>query len=62
MNIALDQIRKLAIDDDSRRRLMVALHDLANSLEDPSDTLQRFGYLVCTLFSRLLMQVMPYVH
>ncbi|RYO73655.1 hypothetical protein DL764_010433 [Monosporascus ibericus] len=33
------------VDDDAHRKLMLALHKLAHSIEDTNDTVHRFGYL-----------------
>lgn len=44
----LNQIRSLIspADDAGRRKLMWSLHELAYSMEDENDTIQRFGHLV----------------
>ncbi|KAH7384628.1 S-adenosyl-L-methionine-dependent methyltransferase [Pyrenochaeta sp. MPI-SDFR-AT-0127] len=46
MEEALDQVRKLAaVSEDDRRKAMVALQNLAFSLENPHDTIHRFGHM-----------------
>ncbi|KAK6844447.1 hypothetical protein PG995_014557 [Apiospora arundinis] len=46
MEAALSQIRELAAQgEDSRWNVMVALRDLACSLEEPNDTIHRFGQM-----------------
>ncbi|KAK7946091.1 O-methyl transferase B [Apiospora aurea] len=47
MESALSQLRQLACiaDESLRRRLMVSLHELANSMETSNDTIHRYGYL-----------------
>lgn len=47
MEDALDHIKKLAAASDgaSRRHIMDALHEVAYSLEDAHDTINRMGYL-----------------
>lgn len=48
MEHVLDQVRELVSSKSvlARQQLMVALHDLAYSLEDSNDVVHRFGYLV----------------
>jgi hypothetical protein len=45
---ALLQVRQLAstANESFRRKLMTALHELAYSMEEPDDTIHRYGYLV----------------
>ncbi|KFA45947.1 hypothetical protein S40293_07288 [Stachybotrys chartarum IBT 40293] len=47
MDAALAQIKHLAAvgGESARRQLIDTLHDLAYSLEDPNDTVHRYGYL-----------------
>lgn len=51
MDAALAQIKHLAAvgGEAARRQLIDTLHELAYSLEDPNDTVHRYGYLVGTL-------------
>ena len=47
MEEALDQVRKLAAaSEDGRRKAMVALQNLAFSLEGQHDTIHRYGHMV----------------
>ncbi|PSN71814.1 S-adenosyl-L-methionine-dependent methyltransferase [Corynespora cassiicola Philippines] len=47
MDTAIEEVKRLAsnLDEVSRRKLIVVLHELADSLEDSNDTIHRFGYL-----------------
>lgn len=51
MESLLSQIKLLSTTADkaARRELMVALRDLAYSIEEPDDTIHRIGYLVRVL-------------
>lgn len=43
-----EEIRQFAArDDQSRRSMIMALRDLANSLETTNDTIHRYGHMVC---------------
>jgi hypothetical protein len=47
MEEALEQVRKLAaLSEDDRRQAIVALHDLAHSMETQHDTIHRYGHAV----------------
>lgn len=47
MDEALDQVRKLAAaSEDGRRKAMLALQNLAFSLENPHDTIRKYGHMV----------------
>ncbi|KAK8017140.1 hypothetical protein PG991_008216 [Apiospora marii] len=46
MEAAFDQLRELAAEGESaRQKVVVALRDLASSLEAPNDTIHRFGHM-----------------
>lgn len=48
MEEALEQVRKLATEsEDGRLKAIVALQNLAFSLEDPHQTIHRYGHMVC---------------
>ena len=48
METALDQVRELATArEDDRAKAIVALQNLAFSLETPQDTIHRYGHMVC---------------
>ena len=55
----VEELRTTA-DAATRQKLLTALRDLAYSIEDPSDTLYRIGYLVRTILDspRLLCAVL----
>ena len=48
MDALIQHVKQLAITADAtaRQKLLVTLRDVAASIEDPTDTLNRFGYLV----------------
>lgn len=48
MEAALNQVKQLAATADkaTRQQLMATLHEVAYSMEDAEDTVNRFGYLV----------------
>lgn len=47
MEAALEQIRQVAAEgEDAHQRVMVALRDMVSSLENPHDTIHRFGQMV----------------
>lgn len=62
MEAALSQIRELAAQgEDSRWNVMVALRDLACSLEEPNDTIHRFGQMVRPTFIPKAAQELTHV-
>jgi len=51
MEAAFGQIREVAAEgEEARRKVIVALRDLACSLEEPNDTIHRFGHMVYLTF------------
>jgi hypothetical protein len=50
MEAAFATLRQYAsnLGDIARHQLITSLHEFAYSLEDPNDTVHRFGYLVST--------------